>query len=105
MLAAIDPRVTDSTAEFFEEMQDDDGGLLANTRIPVADLLSTFTGILTLADLDRIEVIDPAAALKFVQSLAHPAGGFLAAIWDETRDVEYTFYGLGSLALLTTHVT
>jgi geranylgeranyl transferase type-2 subunit beta len=105
MLAAIDPHVTDSTAEFFEEMQDDDGGLLANTRIPVADLLSTFTGILTLADLDRIEVIDPAAALKFVQSLAHPAGGFLAAIWDETRDVEYTFYGLGSLALLTTHVT
>ncbi len=56
-----------------------------------------------MADLDRIDVLDPAAALKFVQSLDHPDGGFLAAIWDETRDVEYTFYGLGSLALLTTH--
>jgi geranylgeranyl transferase type-2 subunit beta len=102
MLDAMDSRVVDSTAEFLGEMQDDDGGLLANSRIPVADLLSTFTGILTLADLDRLDVLDGAAALKFTQSLDHPDGGFLAAIWDEVRDVEYTFYGLGSLALLTT---
>ncbi len=90
-----------STAEFLGEMQDDDGGLLANSRIPLADLLSTFTGVLTLADLDRTDALDTRAALKFAQSLDHPAGGFLAALWDEVRDVEYTFYGLGSLALLT----
>ncbi|MHB0955063.1 MAG: prenyltransferase/squalene oxidase repeat-containing protein [Pirellulaceae bacterium] len=101
MLAAIDHRIADATAGFFGEMQDDEGGLLANSRIPVADLLSTFTGVLTLADLDRIDVIDATAARQFVQSLDHPEGGFLAAVWDETRDVEYTFYGLGSLALLT----
>ncbi|MHB8972596.1 MAG: prenyltransferase/squalene oxidase repeat-containing protein [Pirellulaceae bacterium] len=105
MLHAIDGCVVDATAEFLGEMQDDDGGLLANSRIPVADLLSTFTGILTLADLERLDVLDTAAALKFTQALDHPDGGFLAAIWDEVRDVEYTFYGLGSLALLTTTAT
>jgi geranylgeranyl transferase type-2 subunit beta len=100
MLDALDPAVAESTATFLGDMQDDDGGLLANPRIPLADLLSTFTGCLTLTDLDRIDVLDTAAALKFVQSLDQPAGGFLAAVWDEMRDVEYTFYGLGALALL-----
>ena len=32
--------------------------------------------------------------------LAQPAGGFFAAAWDTAADVEYTFYGLGCLALL-----
>jgi geranylgeranyl transferase type-2 subunit beta len=99
-LNALDHSVAESTAEFLGEMQDDDGGLLANSRIPLADLLSTFTGCLTLADLDRIDVLDVGATLQFAQSLDHPAGGFLAALWDDVRDVEYTFYGLGALALL-----
>ena len=45
------------------------------------------------------EIEDP-AALRFIRSLEQRAGGFLAAQWDETCDVEYTFYGLGALALL-----
>ena len=53
-----------------------------------------------MADLDRLDVLDTVAAWRFVQALAHPEGGFLAAVWDEVRDVEYTFYGLGSLSLL-----
>lgn len=101
MLDALDGDMTESATDFLAEMQDDDGGLLANTRIPMADLLSTFTGFLTLADLDRTDAVDTDAALKFVQSLSHPAGGFRAALWDDVRDVEYTFYGIGSLALLT----
>ena len=100
-LNALDDQLAESTAEFLGEMQDDDGGLLANSRIPLADLLSTFTGVLTLVDLGRTGVLDVAAALAFVQSLDHPDGGFRAALWDEACDVEYTFYGLGSLALLT----
>ena len=91
------------TADFLAEMQDNDGGLLANARIPLADLLSTFTGLFTLADLDRLEALDLPAARQFVRTLAHAEGGFLAAVWDEVRDVEYTFYGLGSLSLLAAH--
>ena len=101
LLDALDDEVRASTADFLAEMQDDDGGLLANSRIPIADVLSTFTGLLTLADLGDPLAIDRAAALTFVRSIEQPHGGFFAAVWDEVCDVEYTFYGLGCLALLT----
>ncbi len=100
MLDALDDETRLSTAAFLADMQDDDGGLLANSRIPIADVLSTFTGLLTLADLDQLQTVNRPAAFRFIQSVQHGEGGFLAAIWDDVRDVEYTFYGLGSLALL-----
>jgi geranylgeranyl transferase type-2 subunit beta len=101
VLGALDEATRLGTAEFLADLQDFDGGLLANSRIPVADVLSTFTGVLTLADLNQLDIIKPAAALRFAESLARPEGGFLAAAWDEVTDVEYTFYGLGCLALLS----
>ena len=84
-------------------MQTDEGGLRANTRIPIADALSSFTGMLTLGDLGAIEEIDLPAMKRFIESLQLSDGGFHAAVWDEAHDVEYTFYGLGCLALLTEH--
>ena len=81
-------------------MQTDEGGLRANTRIPIADLLSTFTGLLTLSDLETLSSVDISAARNYVRSLEQPLGGFYAAEWDATCDVEYSFYGLGALALL-----
>jgi len=100
MLDALDKATCQQTAQFLADMQDDDGGLLANARIPIADVLSTFTGLLTLCDLGELPRIDLLRARRFAQRLEHPRGGFLAAPWDESRDVEYTFYGLGCLALL-----
>ena len=88
------------TIDFLAEMQTDEGGLRANTRIPIADLLSTFTGLLTLQDLDGQQEIDLAEVKKFVQSLSRDEGGFHGAIWDQSHDVEYSFYGLGCLGLL-----
>ena len=32
---------------------------------------------------------------------AREQGGFRGGVWDERADVEYTFYGLGVLSLLT----
>ena len=101
MLDAVDDTVRESTIDFLFEMQTDEGGLRANTRIPIADLLSTFTGSLTLIDLGGIDEIDVAAALRFVQSMEREEGGFHGAIWDTAADVEYSFYGLGCLALLS----
>ena len=92
--------VRDKAIGFLVEMQTDEGGLRANSRIPIADILSTFTGILTLQDLGGLENIDVTAARRFVKSLMVESGGFLAAEWDDTVDVEYSFYGLGALALL-----
>ena len=100
ILDALDDDVREDTIDFLAEMQTDEGGLRANTRIPIADLLSTFTGALTLIDLGGLEEIDAAAARRFAESLQLEEGGFHGAIWDEAHDVEYTFYGLGCLALL-----
>ena len=68
--------------------------------MPVADLLSTFTALLTLRDLGALDRVDRERARAFAMSLVTPAGGFRAGVWDDQADVEYTFYGLGSLALL-----
>jgi geranylgeranyl transferase type-2 subunit beta len=78
----------------------DEGGLRANTRIPIADILSTFTGVLTLTDLDGTDQIDAQHALRYANSLQQPGGGSLGAEWDQLCDVEYSFYGMGTLALL-----
>ncbi|MCU0875739.1 MAG: beta-hydroxylase [Pirellulaceae bacterium] len=101
LLNTLDNEVLDDTIEFLSQMQTAEGGLRANTRIPVADLLSTFTGVVTLADLKGLDSIDAPAALRFARILECSGGGFRGAAWDADADVEYTFYGLGCLALLT----
>jgi geranylgeranyl transferase type-2 subunit beta len=96
---AFDDEARTGVIDFLAPLQTDEGGLKANTRIPLADLLSTFTGLLTLSDLDALGEIDRDAARHYVRSL-EADGGFRGGIWDEATDVEYTFYGLGALALL-----
>jgi geranylgeranyl transferase type-2 subunit beta len=105
ILDALDEGVCRSTIQFLAEMQTDEGGLRANTRIPIADLLSSMTGVLTLMDLGGLDQIDRDAARAYVLALESPDGGFRAAAWDDACDVEYTFYGLGCLALLTAEVS
>jgi geranylgeranyl transferase type-2 subunit beta len=100
MLGAMTDELRERTTDFLCEMQTDEGGLRANTRIPIADLLSTFTGSLTLLDLGLLGEIDVPAAFKYAQSLELAGGGFHGAAWDLACDVEYTFYGLGCLAIL-----
>jgi geranylgeranyl transferase type-2 subunit beta len=51
-----------------------------------------------LGALDRLDV---AAARSYAEGLQRAEGGFLGGLWDEATDVEYTFYGLGCLALFT----
>ena len=101
ILDALDDEVRSGTIDFLAEMQTDEGGLRANTRIPIADLLSSLTGVLTLIDLGGLGRIDSQAVREYALSLEVPDGGFRAAAWDDAVDVEYTFYGLSCLALLS----
>ncbi|MBT4692930.1 MAG: beta-hydroxylase [Planctomycetaceae bacterium] len=101
ILAALPEKVVTQTVEFLAEMQNDEGGLRANSRIPIADILSTFTGFLTLQDLNGDSEIDKQRLMQYANSLEQQSGGFLGAAWDKVCDVEYTFYGLGTVALLT----
>ena len=88
------------TIDYLAEMPSMEGGLRANDRVPIADLLSTFTGCWTLEQLGALDRINADQAARYVLSLEHADGGFPGGIWDDGTDVEYTFYGLGSLALL-----
>ena len=78
----------------------DEGGLRANDRVPLADLLSTFSACWTLHQLGSLDRINRASAGEYVRGLEMPGGGFKGGLWDEVADVEYTFYGLGTLALV-----
>ncbi len=88
------------TIAYLAEMPSDEGGLRANDRIPLADLLSTFTGCWTLHLLGGLDRIDITSLRQFALALEQPEGGFFAGFWDERSDVEYSFYGLGLLALI-----
>ena len=102
ILDQIPDALRTDVAEFLVGMQTSEGGLRANTRIPIADLLSSFTGLFTLVELGEQDRLQLDQLAHFVSQLAENDSGFCAALWDTDKDVEYTFYGLGSLALLAT---
>jgi geranylgeranyl transferase type-2 subunit beta len=98
--AALTAIETDRITAFLLEMPSFEGGLRANGRAPLADLLSTFTGAWTLDRLGALDSLDRAQVREFAASVEQPDGGFRGGLWDERSDVEYTFYGLGILALV-----
>tara|TARA_Y100000814_G_scaffold277717_1_gene238961 strand:- start:248 stop:1234 length:987 start_codon:yes stop_codon:yes gene_type:complete len=104
VLKILDPlrieQIRLSVTHYLLGNQTDEGGLRANTQIPIADLLSTYTGLQTLHDIGSADQIDTADVLSYVQSLQQPEGGFFAANWDAIADVEYSFYGVALLGLL-----
>ena len=100
ILGGLDEEARRTTIDFLAEMQTEEGGLRANTRIPIADLLSTFTGLLTLQDLSGSRRVNLGALQRYVHGMARAEGGFRGAEWDTAHDVEYSFYGLGCMALL-----
>ena len=102
-LDTLDARARRDTIGLLASMQTEEGGLRANLRIPIADLLSTFTGLSTLMDLDAADRVDLTAIRNYVENLADGAGGYRGANWDAESDVEYTFYGLGCLGLLPSY--
>lgn len=103
LLHGLDATLPDreKVIDFLARMPSLEGGLRANDRVPLADLLSTFTGCWTLEQLGARDAIPAAEALRYAQSLELPEGGFRGGLWDDGTDVEYTVYGLGTLALLT----
>jgi geranylgeranyl transferase type-2 subunit beta len=100
ILGELDDDAKLGTAEFLAALPSPfEGGLRANDRIPAADLLSTFTGGWTLDQLGFASKLDWPAIRAFAEGCARPTGGFRGGVWDDRTDVEYTFYGLGTLAL------
>jgi geranylgeranyl transferase type-2 subunit beta len=97
---AFAPAELSGVADFLAGMVSPEGGLQANARAPLADLLSTFTGCWTLEQFGALSRLDLEAVRDYARSVELPGGGFRGGLWDQGHDVEYTFYGLGVLALL-----
>lgn len=91
--------VRDGVCTFLAGMASPEGGLRANGRAPLADLLSTFTAAWTLQQLGGLHHLDTSQVRNYAESLQRAEGGFHGGLWDEGHDVEYTFYGLGVLSL------
>lgn len=102
ILQALPPESAERTIDFLADMQSDEGGLTANTRIPLPDVLSTFTGLLTLADLNAAGELQLDRVGRYVQQMERPQGGFAGFALDPSQDVEYTFYAIATLSLLQT---
>ena len=97
---SMDDQTTLGIETFLTGVRGDEGGFRANIQIPFCDLLSTFTALLTAHELGFVKRIDTESCLRFVNRLERNEGGFSGAAWDSGADPEYTFYGLGALALL-----
>jgi geranylgeranyl transferase type-2 subunit beta len=97
---SIEPDVLRGIGDYLVKVKGDEGGFRANTQIPICDLLSTFTGLLTARHLGLGDSIDAEACRRFLSQLELHSGGFRGAAWDGETDPEYIFYGLGTLALL-----
>ncbi|HEY9433179.1 MAG TPA: prenyltransferase/squalene oxidase repeat-containing protein [Blastocatellia bacterium] len=97
---SLDDQTVRGIETFLTNVRGDEGGFRANTQIPFCDLLSTFTGLLTARELGFAERVDAESCLRYVNKLERGEGGFRGAAWDDGADPEYTFYGLGALALL-----
>ena len=102
ILGKLHDVVAEDAAEFLLELQTDEGGFQANTRIPLPDLLSTFTACVTLADVEQLSSISIKGVQQYAESMQQTTGGFRGFEYDPGDDVEYSFYGLGTLALLQT---
>lgn len=96
---SLNQELKDQVVDFLVEAIGPEGGIRANDRVPLSDLLSTFTGAWTLAELGSLDSLDMKSLSEFLDAVEQPGGGFLAGVWDEAADVEYTFYGLALRSL------
>jgi len=90
----------EKTVEFLCRCQQHSGGFQAHARIPIPDLLSSFSALMTLHDLDTADCVNRSALRSFTASLRSPDGGYFGMPLDQQSDVEYTFYGMALEAML-----
>ena len=88
------------TVEFLRRCGHPSGGFRAHARTPLPDLLSSFSALMAMYDLDAADQVNRSSLRNFVTSLRSPDGGFFGMMPDQQSDVEYTFYGMALEAVL-----
>jgi len=94
-----DARTADGVRNFLEGARTPSGGWRAGAMVPVPDLLSTFSALAALESIGGLGPDLVKGALVFARSCEERDGGFRAGPWDDAIDVEYTYYGLGIVAM------
>ena len=105
VLGAPSDSMSVRAVDFLVGMQRADGGFAAHADAPVSDLLSTFTALVSLGALGALSRIRAADAARFAQKLQSRTGGFRGTELNDEPDVEYTYYGLGVVGLLSALLT
>ena len=100
----FDEEVKARTAKYLSSLQDSNGGFYAHCHAPEPDLLSTFTALVAAISLDCLSLLRLGDIGRFVKGLQASKGGFHGTQKDKEFDLEYTFYGIGTLALLASIV-
>jgi len=79
------------------ERQTSIGGFVSHPKSPYPDLLSTAVAVFALREIQEVSLIQAMDCVDFVEGLWSEEGSFQCSPWDETKDVEYTFYGFLAL--------
>lgn len=79
---------------FLTDMVSPEGGFYATPAAPIADLLSTYTGLFSLKLMGVTDPLRVAKGLGYARTL-ETAGGYTGFALETVVDCEYTFYGLG----------
>ncbi len=94
-LGRLDISDESATVVFLSEMQTSEGGIAANDRIPMPDLLSSCTGLISLIDLVATEQIDVPKLVRYARTMERrevtvaSAASPLAAMldWEDENEV------------------
>lgn len=88
-----------NACRYLSSHQTDAGGWSGGVKLLIPDLLSSFSAVVALHSVFSLTKEQKRRVLDFVLRLEQPAGGFSGTPLDNESDVEYTYYGLGVLAL------
>jgi hypothetical protein len=80
--------------DYLYRSQDGSGGFFASEGTPLPDVLSTSTALFALNCYGVTPRVDP---VPFIEAHWLASGGFAPTLFEETSDIEYTFYGLLAL--------
>ncbi|MDM8160841.1 terpene cyclase/mutase family protein [Labilibaculum sp. K2S] len=89
------------TKDWLKQMLTKRGGFKAGEGVPVADLLSTSTALLALQVTGENMQDYAENSVNFINLHWDESGGFFGSIADMTCDVEYTYYALLGLGVLS----
>ena len=92
---------TVKTKEWLSQMLSKRGGFMAAREVPIADLLSTSTALLALKVSGENMQEYAENSVNFINLHWDESGGFFGSIADMTCDVEYTYYALLGLGVLS----